>query len=138
MRRALLVLGSLWLAAALAVPRPAFAADIDGAQSAGEFARAVQRAVEARDYAWLADHARFPLRVTGRQRLTVANAKTFIVLGRSIMQPDLVASVLAQNPDRLTSRDAAHAIGVSSVIAFGPSSAGESDRPDWRIVVIED
>ena len=142
MRRALLVWGSLWMAAALAAPRAAMAADIEGAakagQSASEFARAVQRAVQTRDYAWLAEHARFPLRVRGRQRLTVANAKTFIVLGRNILQPELVASVLAQNPDRLASRDADHVIGASSLIAFGRASAGESDRPDWRIVVIED
>lgn len=139
MRRTLLVLGCLWLSAALAATRAAAAADLEGPfATPAAFARAVQRAVQDRDYAWLADHARFPLRVTGRQRLTIANARTFVVLGRSILRPDLVASVLAQNPDRLARRDADHVIGASSLIAFGRVSEGGSDRAAWRIVVIED
>ena len=100
--------------------------------SASEFARALQSALKSGNARWIAEHARYPLKVAGPSGFTVANAKTFLVLQRSILAPDLVTAILAANPE--TATGSSIAVGATARIRAESESGAQ---PGWRIVAIE-
>jgi len=100
-----------------------------------DFARDVQKAVGAGDAAWLADRARYPVKVFGKRILVIRNKKAFVASASSFLGPKLKAAVLAQKPDELFRNYQGVMIGQIQNIWFYNFGEG-GEKNDFRIITI--
>lgn len=66
-----------------------------------KFVVQLKEAIRTNDKAWLADHARFPLRYFGRTTKQIADKASFIRHYPALIGDKLRAGILAQDPERV-------------------------------------
>ncbi|MDB5534136.1 MAG: hypothetical protein JWO28_2451 [Hyphomicrobiales bacterium] len=101
-----------------------------------DFARDVQKAVSTGDAAWLADHARYPMKAFGKkQTMVIKNRKAFIASASKILGPKLKAAVLAQDLENLFRNYQGVMIGqIQNIWFYNISEGGEKN--DFKIITI--
>lgn len=100
-----------------------------------DFARDVQKAVRAGDAAWLADHARYPVKIFGKKTLLIKTKKAFVANASRILGPKLKTAVLAQDPEKLFRNYQGVMIGQIQNIWFYNFSEGDG-KNDFKIITI--
>jgi hypothetical protein len=100
-----------------------------------DFARDVQKAVSKGDVVWLADHARYPVRVFGKTKLLIRDKKAFLALATKVLGPKLKAAIAAQDPESLFRNAQGVMIGQIQNVWFYNFAEG-GDKNDFRIITI--
>jgi len=100
-----------------------------------DFARDVQKAVSKGDVGWLANHARYPVKIFGRKTLLIRDKKAFLALTTKVLGPKLKAAVAAQDPENLFRNAQGVMIGqIQNVWFYNFTEGGEKN--DFRIITI--
>jgi hypothetical protein len=100
-----------------------------------DFARDVQKAVSAGNAGWLADHARYPVKIFGKQTLLIKTRKSFVANATRILGPKLKTAVRAQDPEKLFRNSQGVMIGQIQNIWFYNFSEG-GEKNDFKIITI--